>query len=189
MPIPLEIVFEDFPPSLTIENAIAKEARALERLSAHILRCRVAVRKPHKHNHKGAEYDIHIHLTLPNRREIVVSRAPGKPARREVANAAVRDAFKAAKRQLEDAMRMMRRQIKTHEEGFQQGRILRLHRPEGYGIIERGDGMELYFHRNAAESPDFEALEEGMEVQYREKEGDNGPHAITVRRRMPVKLD
>lgn len=43
-----------------------------------------------------------------------------------------------------------------------------------------GDGMEVYFHRNAVHDMAFEALEDGMEVSLNIEPGDKGPQATTV---------
>ncbi|MBI3937590.1 MAG: cold shock domain-containing protein [Betaproteobacteria bacterium] len=42
------------------------------------------------------------------------------------------------------------------------------------------DGGELYFHRDNAMSPGFDRLEVGMDVQFLQQTGDEGPQAKRV---------
>lgn len=181
MQLPLEIVFEDIDHSDAIEARIREDAERLDRFANNIMRCRVVVRKPHTHKRKGGHYDIHIHITVPRQKDIVVSRDPGDAGAHEDVYVAIRDAFKAATRQLEDLVRVQRHQVKSHEEGLSEGKVLRLVPEEDYGIIERADGMEVYFHRNSVEGEGFESLNAGAEVYFRETEGEHGPHANFVR--------
>lgn len=52
------------------------------------------------------------------------------------------------------------------------GRVVRLHREEGFGVIERDDGSQLHFER--AEIPDaFERLTIGSEVRFEVDPGDS----------------
>jgi cold shock CspA family protein len=92
---------------------------------------------------------------------------------------AVRDAFRAARRQLEDYARKRRGHVKTHEP-TPHGRIASIYPEMDYGKIETADRREIYFHRNSVIEADFDALTEGMEVRFMEEMGDQGPQATTV---------
>lgn len=96
MEVTLQITTRDMPHSDALESHIREKAAKLEKFYPHIMSCRIVVELPHKHHHQGRLYDVHIDITVPGG-ELVVNR---------VANAdvyvAVRDAFDAAKRQLED---------------------------------------------------------------------------------------
>jgi cold shock CspA family protein len=92
---------------------------------------------------------------------------------------AVRDAFDAAKRQLEDYGRRQRGDIKAHTPVLH-GRVVRLMADEGYGFIETPEGEELYFHRDNLAENNFEKLEEGSEVKFLEDIGGEGPQAKRV---------
>lgn len=181
MEVPLQIVFEDIEPSDFVEQRIRKEAERLERYADRITSCRVAIRKPHRRNHKGAHYDVHIHVTMPGKREIAVTREPGDVHAHEDPYVAIRDAFSAAQRQVEEASRVIRQDVKTHQEDEVQGRVTRLFPQQDYGFIEKVDGVEVYFHRNAVEEPGFNSLSVGSEVRFRETTGEFGIHANLVR--------
>ncbi len=140
--------------------------------------CRVVVEAPHKHHHRGNIYHVRIDITVPDE-ELVVSRDPGQQQTHDDVYVAIRDAFKAARRQLEDYARKRRGDVKSHEPP-PHGRILALFPEMDYGKITSADGREIYFHRNSVLEADFDKLEEGMEVRFAEEPGDEGPKATTV---------
>jgi cold shock CspA family protein len=93
---------------------------------------------------------------------------------------AIREAFDAMRRRLEDYVRQQRGSIKTHEAPLLSGRVTKLFRPEGYGFLETLDGREIYFHGNSVLAPGFDRLEIGTEVRFAEEQGAEGPQASTV---------
>jgi cold shock CspA family protein len=124
-------------------------------------------------------YHVRIDLTVPGD-ELVVSRDPGKDQAHEDVYVAIRDAFDAARRQLEDHARQQRLQVKTHEP-TPLGVIVELQREEGFGIIETPDGRRLQFGRDSVRNADFDRLEPGESVRFDEEMSENGPQASTVR--------
>jgi cold shock CspA family protein len=91
----------------------------------------------------------------------------------------LRDAFDAAKRQLEEVARVKRGDVKVHEVP-QHGKVARLLAEEGYGFIATPDGRELYFSRENVVHPSFADLAEGTEVQFIEEMAAEGPQAKRV---------
>lgn len=102
MEIPLDITFQDIPHSEAVETKIRDEAAKLEGLHDRITSCRVVVARPHQHHQKGNLYEVKLHLTIPGGAEIVVSRDPGLDHSHEDVFVAIRDAFRAARRQVHD---------------------------------------------------------------------------------------
>ncbi len=93
---------------------------------------------------------------------------------------AIREAFDAAVRQIEDVTREARGQVKEHvAKGH--GRVTKFLAGEDCGFIETPDGREIYFHRNAVLDGAFDRLVVGSEVVFVEEEGDKGAQASTVR--------
>lgn len=174
-----EITFRGVPRSDALEVDVRKRIEKLDRFFTHIMRCRVVVEASHRHHHKGNLYHVRVTLNVPGR-ELVVSRDPKKHQAHEDPYVAVRDAFNAAKRQLEDYARELRRDIKTHELP-NHGRIIELFPALDYGRIETQDGRLVYFHRNSVFGADFAKLDKGDEVRFAEERGDDGPQASTVR--------
>ena len=113
MQLPLQITFRNIPPSDAVEAKVRERAEKLERITDNIMACRVTVEAPHKHHHKGSTYQIRIDLTVPGN-EIVVSRDPGLNHAHENIYVAIRDAFNAVRRQLEDYVRQRQGKDKQH---------------------------------------------------------------------------
>lgn len=173
-----EITFRGIPATPALEADVLKKIEKLDRFFAHIMSCRVVVEAHHKHHHKGNIYHVRIALTVPGR-ELVVSRDPEQSHAHEDAYVAIRDAFDAMHRQLEDYARKLRGDVKMHEVPSH-GRIVELVSDEGFGRIETPDGRSIYFHRNSVLDADFDKLEKGQEVRFSEEQGERGPQASTV---------
>jgi cold shock CspA family protein len=93
-------------------------------------------------------------------------------------NVAIRDAFQAAERQVEELSRRRRGEVKTPVLP-PEGTVLRIFPEEGFGFIQGEDGREIYFHRNSV-LDDFETLRAGSRVRFAEEQGIEGPQASTV---------
>ncbi len=114
MKLPVQITFRNMSPSEALEANVREKAQKLERYYDGIMSCRVIVEAHHKHHHKGNLYHVRIDLTVPGQ-ELVVSREPVEDHSHEDVYVAVRDAFDAARRQLEDYARRRRHQVKRHQ--------------------------------------------------------------------------
>jgi ribosome-associated translation inhibitor RaiA len=101
---PLEIVIRDIPRTDGLENRIREKVAKLAALFPRITRARVVVESPaHHHHNKGAVYQCHIELGVPGP-EIVVTRESERDQQHADLNVALRDAFDAARRQLQDRL-------------------------------------------------------------------------------------
>ena len=178
MQIPLQITFRNMEHSDAVEAKIREKAAKLEKFAEHMTSCRVIIEAPHQHHHQGQLFNVKIDITLPGK-EIIADRHPDQHHAHEDAYVAIRDAFDAARRQLEDYVRQRRRDVKHHEVE-PHGKIVQLFPAEDYGVIQTSDGREIYFHRNSILGADFDKLEEGARVHFTEEMGENGPQASTV---------
>lgn len=178
MQIPLQITFRNMGHSDAVEAKIREKAAKLEKFAEHITSCRVIIEAPHQHHHQGKLFNVKVDITLPGK-EIIADRHPDEHHAHEDAYVAIRDAFDAARRQLEDYVRRRRGDVKYHE-AEPHGQIAQLFPAEDYGIIKSSDGREIYFHRNSVLDADFDKLEEGARVHFSEEIGENGPQASTV---------
>ena len=179
MELPLQITFRNMSPSDVIETSIRERAGKLDSFYERIMGCRVVVEAPHRHHHKGRLYHIRIDITVPGG-ELVVNREPSKHAAHEDVYVAIRDAFDAARRKLQDYGRRQRGVVKAHE-STSHARVSKLFPGEGYGFLETRDGREIYFHRNSLLGLEFDRLPVGTEVRFTEEQGKEGPQASTVR--------
>ncbi|HSR57470.1 MAG TPA: HPF/RaiA family ribosome-associated protein [Candidatus Binataceae bacterium] len=169
----LQITARDFVITEAIELQVRERARALESYFDRLTGCRVVLEAPAVHHHrKGGPFNVRIDLRVPGN-ELSVNRQNA-----EDLSIAVRDAFDAARRVLEDYVRELRHDVKTHEHPL--AKIARVFIEEGYGFIETADGREVYFHRNSVLGNRFEHLKPGVAVRYAEEMGENGPQASTI---------
>lgn len=178
MHLPLQITFRHMEPSEALEARIHQLAERLDRYSQEIMSCRVVVEAPHLHHHQGNLFRIHIDITAPGR-EIAVNRDKHDNHAHEDVYVALRDAFAAAGKQLEQHVQKRRRQVKEH--GVPpHGHIRELHPEGGYGRIETSDGRDIYFHRNSVVNSDFDRLTPGTPVHFSEENGEMGAQASSV---------
>lgn len=178
MQLPLQITFRNIPQSDAVEARIREKVQKLEQMHENIISCRVVVETPHAHKHKGKLFQIRIDLAVPDG-DIVVSHSSNDKHQHEDAYVAIRDAFNAARRQLDSRVARQRGEIKTHEVP-PHGKIIELVPEEDYGRIRCADGREIYFHRNSVINESYEKLDIGNDVRYVEEVGELGPQASTV---------
>lgn len=138
MKIPLKISFRNMTSSASVENQVREKAEKLGSFCDRITSCRVIVGAPHRHHHKGKAFQIRIDLSVPGK-EIVINHASGQltavklaevsasendlveshEASKHGAHAdvyvAIRDAFNAAGRKLQDYVRRQSGAVKVHE--------------------------------------------------------------------------
>lgn len=178
MQVPVEIRFQNMDRSATVEDAIRERVAKLERFAEDIVSCRVSVEAPHKHHRQGKIFHVAVDLRVPGG-EVVASRDPGANHAHEDVYVAIRDAFDAAQRRLQDYVRTRRGDVKAHQ-APPHGTVAALHPEQDYGWIATPDGREIYFHRNSVTNADFDGLEVGTEVRFSEESGERGPQATSV---------
>lgn len=173
-----QVSFDDLPVDEQVRDATLDHVAALERLWDRITGCHVVIAQPHRHHRQGRLYSVRVDLVVPGG-EIVVNREHPLDHAHEDVFVALRDAFRAAGRRLEDHVRHLRGAEKTHVER-PHGRISQIFPLDGYGFIKTPDGRDVYFHRNALSDADFRVADVGSPVSFTEEEGDDGPQAIAV---------
>jgi len=104
--IPLQITLRGVGHSAAVEAAIRERAAKLEQFHGHIISCRVVVELPARHKHKGKEFVVRIDLRVAGG-EIAIHRDHS-----EDVYVALREAFDAAQRQLEDFTQRRRGDVK-----------------------------------------------------------------------------
>lgn len=157
--LPVQITVKDLPISPAIETQIRKRAEKLNRFYKRISSCRIVVEMPQKHKHQGKIYNIRIDITVPGK-ELVVTHK-----RDEDIYIAIRDAFDAVERQLEEHSRKRHGRVKSHNH-VMHGYVSRIVSDEGYGFIEGMDGTEYYFSVTNVSHPSFKQLCIGDAVEY-----------------------
>ena len=105
----LQIQFLDMEPSEAIEARVWKWADRLARCSDDIQKCQVWIQSGQGHHRKGFLYGVRVRLTVPGE-EIAVDLQPAQ----EDAHLAVRKAFEAVRRKLQDYERRRQGSVKAH---------------------------------------------------------------------------
>ena len=108
MKMPVEIRFLGLDPSEAVAAAVREKAQHADRFCPGIMAWRVSIEQEAKHQHQGRPYAVRIDVTVTGH-EIAVNHV-----RNEDVYVALRDAFDAARRQLEELARKRRGQVKTH---------------------------------------------------------------------------
>jgi cold shock CspA family protein/ribosome-associated translation inhibitor RaiA len=180
MQTPLEVDFQGMSGTPQIQQAITKHVAQLEQRYGRVTSCRVALKGPGGHHQNGGLYEVTIRLALPNGREVNVDRTAQADERFADLTFAINDAFKRARRGLQEKVRRLQGLVKQHE-GPPIGTITRLDPSGEFGFLESGDGHEVYFHRNSVLDDGFSRLAAGTRVTFAEEAGDKGPQASTVK--------
>ncbi len=114
MQAPIEIAFQHCKPSEEIRAEVAKQAKRLEKFSDRITSCHVAIAGPQTRHRQGDVFKIDVRIAMPEHHDVMVTKTHGDAPEREHPLVAVRQAFDAAVRQIEDIARDMRGQVKDH---------------------------------------------------------------------------
>jgi len=108
MKLPLQITLRDISHSDAIETHIREKSDKLEQLFPHIMSSHVVLEMPGKHKHQGKQFSVHLEIKIPGG-EIVVSKEKD-----EDVYVVLREAFDAARRQLEAHTQRQRHEVKQH---------------------------------------------------------------------------
>jgi ribosome-associated translation inhibitor RaiA len=141
MQLPVKITYRNMEPSDAVTIRIEAEALKLETFFNRITSCHVMVEAPPPPHPRGEVFHVRIELGVPGA-ELVVSHEPSRQAtlaalnlhdqsgrrkRNEVQpehkdlNLAIRDAFASARRQLQDYVKRLRGEVKTHLQSLPDG--------------------------------------------------------------------
>lgn len=107
---PLQISLRGITPSDALQKAIRDKAQKLEQFYDRITGCRVALTLDARHR-QGRQFSVHVGVKVPGG-AIEVTREHDHNI-----HVALREAFDAARRQLEDYAREQRGEVKRHAAG------------------------------------------------------------------------
>ncbi len=175
----LDVISKDIAITGEIDEYIRERAGHFEHLFGRIMSGRVSIEAPSSlHHRQGGPFEVHIALDVPGTMLRVTKQTASD------LHVALRLAFAAAERQLEDYARKQRHEVKVHEVKVEQGladaRVDRIFPEDGYGFLLAEDGRQIYFHENAVVGSGFEQLTVGDAVRFSEELGEKGPQATTV---------
>lgn len=184
---PVEISFHNLEPSKQAEAAIREHIARLEAIYDRMTTCRVRVDQRNRNPNGTIPPVVHIEISLPGRKDIVVAHEPDHLQRKfqtpDLHNA-INEAFRIAEQRLarfKDKLKDHGEQA-THEAANEfRGQVAELTPEKDFGFLITKEGGLLYFHRNSVLSGDFDSLHRGDNVTYVEEMGDTGPIAKKVR--------
>ncbi len=107
-----QIEFQDMAASEPVREAIAAQIASLEKRYGRLTACRVVVRGPGDRHRNGGLYSVRVRLVLPGA-QVDVGRTPSADERHADLAFALNDAFKRARRQLQDKVRRLQDQSKA----------------------------------------------------------------------------
>ena len=180
METPVQIEFKGIDATDRLRQAIETHVHELETRFGRVTACRVMLQAPSGHHRNGGPYEVHIRLALPDGREVNAGRTPKADERHSDIDFAISDAFHRARRQLQDQVGQMQGKTKTHQSPSL-AVVSRLEPVDKFGILETGDGREIYFHENSVLNDAFAKLQVGTRVAFSEEPGEKGPQASTVK--------
>ena len=160
-----------------LQASIEHHVAELEQRYGRVTACRVVLKGPGGHHRTGGLYEVNIRLAG---REINIARTAQADERLADLSFAINDAFKHARRRLQDQVRRLQGQVKQHE-SQPMGTVKNLDASGEFGFLEAGDGHEVYFHRNSVLDGAFSRLAVGTHVIFAEEMGEKGPQASTVK--------
>lgn len=179
MQTPAEIEFGGIEPPANLRTAVDQHIAELESRFGRLTAVRIAVRGPGAHHQTGGRYLVSIRLALPDGREVNVGRTPKADERYGDLTFAIDNAFKRARRRLQDQARLMRGQVKYHE-AQPVGTVVRIDPSGEFGFLQAADGHEVYFKSNSVVDR-VSSVAPGTRVSYVEEIGEKGPQASTVK--------
>lgn len=180
MQTPTQIDFQGLNVSPQVHAHVQQWLAKLEERYGRITACRVVIKGPGEHHRTGGLHEVNIRLTLPNGREVNVERTAQADERHSDLDFAINDAFKRARRQLQDQVRRLQGQVKQGE-NQPVGKVASLDPSGEFGFLHTDDGREIYFHRNSVLGGAFKRLKAGSQVLFAEDVGEKGPKASTVK--------
>lgn len=114
MAIPVNITFRHIDPSTAVETRVNELVQHLGQFSDKIKSCRVVIDAPHRHQHQGGVYEVKLLVSIPGDDVVVDMSRPQRDGHEDV-YVVLRDAFEAARKQLQHRMANLRGEPKRRE--------------------------------------------------------------------------
>jgi ribosome-associated translation inhibitor RaiA len=112
--IETKVTCRGFSRTESIHAQVSHQVEKLEKFYKRISRCEVTVELCHRHKRLGQIFHVQIVMRIPNK-DIAISREPERDQSHEDFSVALRDAFRCARRKLEDQVRIERGFVKKHK--------------------------------------------------------------------------
>lgn len=113
MQVPIRVIFDGLERSEAIEALCLRAATKLERFHGHMTSCTVNLSRPNRRHVQGNVWEVRVHVQVPTG-EIVTRATATETVDRRYLGPALRRAFHAARRRIQDVLARQRGAIKAH---------------------------------------------------------------------------
>lgn len=113
MRTPLRITFQNTPASAAIRALIEEQADHLDQFFGRMTACHVVFKVPDGNHRSSGLYEVTVHIKMPGGTTVDIDRTPGLDERFSDPQFAVGDAFRRARRRLQDRAKVMRQEVKS----------------------------------------------------------------------------
>jgi cold shock CspA family protein/ribosome-associated translation inhibitor RaiA len=165
--------------SEAVEAIIRKRIEAVERFCPDAIGLRVTLDAPQKPRHAARGFDVRLHLEVPGP-DLDVARTVRHGHAAEDITRAVNSTFTALEKRIKETRRVVAGQEVKHHPVILHGEIVELEPELGYGFVRADDGQEVYFQKDGLVTGNWDDLELGARLRFREQDGEKGPFAVDV---------
>jgi ribosome-associated translation inhibitor RaiA len=113
MHTPLRITFQNTPSSAAIRRLIEEQVEHLEHFFGRMTACHIVFKIPDGNHRSSGLYEVTVHIKMPGGTTVDIDRTPGLDERFADPQFAVTDAFRRARRRLQDRAKVMRHEVKA----------------------------------------------------------------------------
>jgi len=113
MHTPLRITFQNTPSSGAIRQLIEEQVEHLEQFFGRMTACHIVFKIPDGNHRSSGLYEVTVHIKMPGGTTVDIDRTPSLDERFADPQFAVADAFRRARRRLQDRAKVMRREVKA----------------------------------------------------------------------------
>jgi ribosome-associated translation inhibitor RaiA len=99
----LQVTFHGLPVSEAVEQDVRHSAAELEAEFPRLVSCHVSIELPHRHQQHGRRYRVRVDAAVPGFHAVAGHAAAEDPSHEDV-HVAIRDAFRAVRRQLAESV-------------------------------------------------------------------------------------
>lgn len=114
MQLPRAIIYRNVPKTEDVDNLIREKAAKLEQFCSYMTSCRIAVEKRHEHQETGQPFRVRIEMNVPPGHRLIAQRESTAGEIHTQLPTIVRQAFDAARRQLEKITAQQQGETKRH---------------------------------------------------------------------------
>jgi ribosome-associated translation inhibitor RaiA len=101
MSFPVQITYRGVDSSSALDRLIRIEAAKLDKFFDRVVSCRVLVERQYGHHHTRSPFQVHLNIVIPGA-DLAIMTEPNMGAAPVDAAATVRDAFRRARRRLQE---------------------------------------------------------------------------------------